>query len=66
MCIFVYFRMCIFVQEMIAFASDKRVHVAQIQRNNPIARQFGITTGIGNSRLLLLKRGRTIPLYTSM
>ncbi|KAK6113525.1 Erv1 / Alr family protein [Brugia pahangi] len=52
--------------EMIAFASDKRIYVAQIQRNNPIAMQFGITAPLGKSRLFLLKKGQPIPLYISM
>ncbi|VBB32895.1 unnamed protein product [Acanthocheilonema viteae] len=51
---------------MIAFANDSRIRVAQIQRNNPIARQFGITATLGNSRLFLLKRGQETPLYVSI
>uniref|UniRef100_A0A158Q8B1 Sulfhydryl oxidase n=1 Tax=Elaeophora elaphi TaxID=1147741 RepID=A0A158Q8B1_9BILA len=52
--------------EMIAFANDKRVYVTQIQRNNPIAQQFGITAAVGNSRLFLLRKGQPTPLYISM
>ncbi|CAG9532927.1 unnamed protein product [Cercopithifilaria johnstoni] len=53
--------------EMIAFANDERVHVAQIQRNNPIAQQFGITEASGKSRLFLLnKEYQPTLLYISM
>ncbi|VDK72236.1 unnamed protein product [Litomosoides sigmodontis] len=52
--------------EMIAFANDSRVYVAQIQRSNPIAHQFGIAGALGNSRLFLLKKGQPTPLYVSM
>ncbi|EFO27496.2 hypothetical protein LOAG_00988 [Loa loa] len=52
--------------EMIAFANDKRVYIAQVQRNNPIAWQFGITAALGTSRLFLLKKGQPTPLYISM
>ncbi|KAM3727459.1 Sulfhydryl oxidase [Dirofilaria immitis] len=51
--------------EMIAFANDKRVHVAQMQYNNPIAQRFGITGTLGNSRLLLMKKNQSTPLYIS-
>lgn len=52
--------------EMIAFANDKRVYVAQIQRHNPIAIQYGITSGLGKSALFLLKKGEPTPLYVSL
>uniref|UniRef100_A0A915PZZ6 Thioredoxin domain-containing protein n=1 Tax=Setaria digitata TaxID=48799 RepID=A0A915PZZ6_9BILA len=51
--------------EMIAFANDKRLFVAQIQRSNPIAHQFGIMAPSGKSRLFLLKKGDPVPLYIS-
>lgn len=54
------------MQEMIAFANDKRVYVAQIQRNNPIAIQYGIAAGLGKSTLFLLKKGQPTPLYVSL
>ncbi|VDK84588.1 unnamed protein product [Onchocerca ochengi] len=51
--------------EMIAFANDRRIHIVQIQHNNPIAQQFGIIGTSESSRLLILKKDQSTPLYIS-